>query len=294
CMPIAAGGKLIYRSYGEVVAIHLHDSKEKENGKPLFVAGELAWKSSIMKGGLASILSSAANRQALTQWIANYKSGGIGNMLFENSAVGVLTADSTNVYAVDELALPPHPNWISPNFAPGLSVDKQLKDLIEGNVLIAWDIESGKMAWELPKREPHPDSPKPAEEDETTKEVKGTHFVGPPLPLAGKLYVLNEKAGELRLLCLEPTTGALAERPQSLGSPRNRFKDDVARRLQASHLAYAEGILVCPTNAGVVLGVDLMTQSLVWAYSYRERKAAAAPPPGPRQLAINANFDWKN
>ena len=40
--------------------------------------------------------------------------------------------------------------------------------------------------------------------------------------------------------------------------------------MQAAHLAYADGILVCPTNAGVVLGVDLLSHSLVWAHSYRD------------------------
>ncbi len=40
--------------------------------------------------------------------------------------------------------------------------------------------------------------------------------------------------------------------------------------MQAAHLAYADGVLVCPTNAGVILGVDLLSHSLVWAHSYRD------------------------
>src|SRR5262249_12835885 len=50
---------------------------------------------------------------------------------------------------------------------------------------------------------------------------------------------------------------------------------DVSRRVQAVHLAYAEGILVCPTNAGAVLGVDLLSRSLVWAFPYREKSGDA-------------------
>ena len=35
--------------------------------------------------------------------------------------------------------------------------------------------------------------------------------------------------------------------------------------------AYGEGILVCPTNAGVILGVDLLTHSLrLWAHTYSD------------------------
>src|SRR5262249_22077438 len=40
---------------------------------------------------------------------------------------------------------------------------------------------------------------------------------------------------------------------------------------------YGEGILVCPTNAGAVIGVDFLTHSLLWAYAYRDRAAAKDP-----------------
>ena len=65
---------------------------------------------------------------------------------------------------------------------------------------------------------------------------------------------------------------------------------DTGRRTHAAHLAAGEGILVCPTNAGGLLGVDLLTNSLVWAYGYREKGYSATtqmgdprfgqPPPG--------------
>ena len=53
-----------------------------------------------------------------------------------------------------------------------------------------------------------------------------------------------------------------------------RVTHDLSRRTNAVHLAYGEGILVCPTNAGEVLGVDLMSRSLAWAYPYREQSPA--------------------
>ena len=54
----------------------------------------------------------------------------------------------------------------------------------------------------------------------------------------------------------------------------------MARRTQATHLAFGEGILVIPTNAGAVFGVDLLSNSLVWAYPYRERDVTPAVPAG--------------
>ena len=89
-------------------------------------------------------------------------------------------------------------------------------------------------------------------------------FLGPPMPLAGKLYVVIEKDGDLRLVCLdpaklEPSTRQPTPVPtlvwsQVLGQPNGKLPQDSFRRFQAIHLAYADGILVVPTNAGAVLG----------------------------------------
>jgi outer membrane protein assembly factor BamB len=99
---------------------------------------------------------------------------------------------------------------------------------------------------------------------------------------------LVEKATELRLVCLDPNK--LVPSPlkptdhvpdlvwvQTLGTANTKLPDDVLRRLHACHLAYADGILVCPTNAGAVLGVDLLSHSLVWAYSYRKEVSTPVP-----------------
>jgi len=77
-------------------------------------------------------------------------------------------------------------------------------------------------------------------------------------------------------LCLTAATGEL-EWAQTLAAVKERLTTDVGRRVQAVHLAYGDGVLVCPTNAGAILGVDLLTHSLVWAKPYRE---AQRRPPG--------------
>ena len=113
-------------------------------------------------------------------------------------------------------------------------------------------------------------------------------FLGPPLPLAGKLYVVIEKDGDLRLVCLDPSRLEQSTRTptqqvptlvwsQVLGQPNGRLPQDSFRRFQAIHLAYADGVLVVPTNAGAVLGIDLFSHSLVWAANYKSNKTARAP-----------------
>ena len=58
---------------------------------------------------------------------------------------------------------------------------------------------------------------------------------------------------------------------QTLGTAEQKYQNDVFhRRSQAVHLAYGEGILVLPTNTGAVFGFNLLENSLVWTYPYRE------------------------
>src|SRR5260370_11195635 len=62
-----------------------------------------------------------------------------------------------------------------------------------------------------------------------------------------------------------------------------------ARGSYAAPLAHADGVLICPTNAGALVALDLVTRELLWAHAYRKEKpppvVQEAPPPwrGPRR-----------
>ena len=155
---------------------------------------------------------------------------------------------------------------------PNPNINESLKVAINSSKIRAYDMASGKLKWE-----------QGGKVGNDKAELHDTYFLGPPLPMAGKLYILTEKNQELRLICLEAATGKLLQ-IQQLATTRDKVEMDVARRVQAAHLAYGEGMLVCPTNAGAILGIDLLTNSLVWAFSYREKsdvKEDPAPQPDP-------------
>ena len=61
--------------------------------------------------------------------------------------------------------------------------------------LAAHDVRTGKLEWELGG----PGASRQAD----------TFFLGPPLPLMGRLYVLAEAKSEIHLLALNPATGDL-------------------------------------------------------------------------------------
>jgi outer membrane protein assembly factor BamB/tetratricopeptide (TPR) repeat protein len=252
--PIATGGKVVYRSYRGITAINLQ-------------TGELIWSSFPTVASLDGLLRSEGNRkQEVMTWIQTYTHTGWQNLIFENSMVGGLSTDNIRVYAVDDMAVPPHPSAVAMGpfgMAGGPAVSSALADVANHSRLVAFDLESGKIAWE------HPDPQK--ESTDTEKDLAGSFYLGPPLPLGGKLYVLTEKNSELRLVCLDPANEGKLIWAQTLATARNRLLLDVSRRVHAVELAYSEGILVCPTNAGAVLGMDLLTRSLVWAFPYREK-----------------------
>lgn len=141
------------------------------------------------------------------------------------------------------------------------------------NCLTAYEIASeGKTAWEID-----------TQPDEHRDAWVGAFFLGPPLPLAGRLYVLAENNGEIRLYVLDPkrqldpaTMGEM-EWSQQLAVLEPNPLEDQLRRLAGATPSYSDGILVCPTSAGAVVALDLTTRSLLWGYQYPRAAEMIAP-----------------
>src|SRR5262249_40169009 len=160
-----------------------------------------------------------------------------------------------------DLAVPPHPTLIQQIQEGATRPLGPLHHAVYHNRLKAFDLDSGKKVWEVgsstqpaPGVRVPPKTP-PAARDERRDDLADGFLLGAPLPLQGKLYVLQEKHGDIRLLCLDPTRGDVLW-AQPLITVHDKVLTDVGRRFQAVHLAYADGVLVCPTNVGAVLGVN--------------------------------------
>src|SRR5439155_5177248 len=209
-LPIATAGKLIYRTYSGIHAVDMR------TGMPEWVSSTLA--------SLDGLCKDVNKKQDLENWFLMYQQSSNQSILFENSVVGTLSTDNTRVYAVDDLGIPPHPNAMQGGpwgwNGGGVQISPAMSDLANSSRLVAVDLETGKIVWEHgdPKR------------DET--DLGGSYFLGPPLPLAGKLYVLTEKNTEMRLVCLDPPSG----KPlwsQMLATVKDKLLTDVSRRVHA-------------------------------------------------------------
>ena len=294
--PIVSGGRVIFRAYGDIRCVALRNMDERgTHYKP----GDTMWRSF---GGYASIVNLLEDKdlsQTVNGWLSSYKNfPGFANLVFENTTIGAISTDRDQVYYIEDLAVPPpdHVLQVQPNMGfiqPAPNLPDKTHKLVMQNCLNAIDVRTGLLKWCLGgdtadrgKDDPFVDS----------------HFLGAPISIGGKLYVLNEKNfgisgdAELRLVCIDPDPAKVSGRRPMIVQPiqtlgmieqRNRVTHAVSRRINSAFLAYGEGILVCPTNAGEILGVDLMSRSLAWAYPYREAIPEEKQAPQPNGFQPN-------
>jgi outer membrane protein assembly factor BamB len=283
--PIAVNGKILFRTYEGLFAVNLREKDPSPEARHL-------WQHT--DGGVATILGEPNKKSTLDSWGLTYRDKGPYGVLFENSVNGTVVTDGSRAYEIDDLLLPPHP-LLQFNFNFGMGVRPNyghLNDQAYRSSLKVFDLESFKLLWEIGGR--HNSFGNQALDEllgvidkdgkPTTGQSHTSYFLGPPLPLSGNLYLLHELSNELRLLCVAPRDAPGQGVPtepalvwsQTLLTTRDGIDQDFKRRIHAAHLAYSDGILVCPTNAGALVGVEAATQRVVWVYRYGVRSRAEA------------------
>jgi outer membrane protein assembly factor BamB len=106
--------------------------------------------------------------------------------------------------------------------------------------------------------------------------LAGAYFLGPPLAFEGELFAIAELRGEVRLLVLDPSTGVLLWQQQLAQVNNHPILYDELRQSQALSPTIADGVILCPTGAGAVVTVDLLSRSLQWGATYRTTQTNAA------------------
>ena len=221
--------------------------------------GRLRWRIKCA-GSLASVLSEPADTLAgRNGQNAEAEAAAIFEDSFAaNSVQGMLSSDGEQVYFVDDV--PEGADHIQDEIRRGVCnrlVAVRLEEPVED--------EQGRVAWTFG--------------DDPASERR--YFLGPPLPIAGLLYVLAESADEVRLLCLSAADGAVRwQQPVSMVDRSLTPHSQRARR--ACCPTASDGVVVCPTQLGTVVGVDSTTGTLRWVYSYVDRGGPSQPWRGPR------------
>ena len=162
---------------------------------------------------------------------------------------GQVTSDGERVYLLDGL------KKLNATGSRGFPMVRSLQP--NGNSLIALELASeGTLKWFQGARS-GADSP-----------LADAFFLGPPLPIEGRLYVMCELAGDIFLLCLEPRTGKEIWRQQLVAVESGTITRDRIRRVAGAMLSYQDGVLICPTGAGALVAVNLGDRTLRWGVSF--------------------------
>ncbi len=298
--PITTSDMVIFRTYSGVFGVATRD--QVVNGR-VIRAGDVRWVSKTTFGPHQMLMTGDSDdidmRKNVQDWWGTYVQGGATSVLYENPLIGSLAHDGQMVYFVDDVSIPPPPVYANPNFG-NMPVQQyrqngELADAVRAGRLVAVDINTGSVKWDLGRVraiDGGPQLPNPLNEEEADQSTDAFHlcldavFLGTPLPLNGKLFVLIEQGGIVRLLCLDPknlvAVPGQTRKPalvwsQKLGRPNSTLPQDSIRRFQGATLAAGDGIIICPTNSGAIVAVDTMSHSLLWARGYRELESSPLP-----------------
>lgn len=255
--PLAVGDLLVYRGAWGIHAVNVK-------------TGEVKWESRSTVGlaAMASPRHGLQDNSQVATWLSFYREQ-FPWLFFDNTMIGTLSTDQTLVYGIEDLAVPP-PQEYQFNRFPNQPMQRgggELAKWFSHNKLVAYDLNEQGIVWELGTTD-------------DASPFADTFFLGAPLPLGDKLYTLAETNGEIKLLCLQNQRTWVAETGRTKFTPElvwsqplcialEKLAEKPLRRTWAVQLAYSDGILVCPTHNGVVIGVDLLTRTLVWAHAYQ-------------------------
>ncbi len=269
--PIIVNDVCIYRSYRDVRSALLQPTEFKTADKEIIRvrAGEIMWKSVTQNRSLSAMLEKAQSKPAVARTVAALKAQKQDHFLWANPAIGSLSSDGKTVICVNDVCFPEIDLGKKVPLANTIPIELNvMKMMISQNPYHAYHFGNGKLIWDLNS------------EYQDDKRFKESHFLGPPLPYEGKLYSLNERDGELRLLVIDGTK--LKDQMPEVAPPlvltkipeAERILRSPLRRTQALHIAAVKDLLVCPTHAGIVIGVDRAKMAILWTYRYRDEKVA--------------------
>jgi outer membrane protein assembly factor BamB/tetratricopeptide (TPR) repeat protein len=183
----------------------------------------------------------------------------IDELSWHNATLGTFSSDGKRAYCVEQ----------SPSATPDVLGRRSVilangRQFISGppslNRLAAYDLSTqGKLAWEISGGD---------------ASLSESYFLGPPLPLGDRLYVLGESKGEIRLIALLADSGKV-DWTQQLAIIDENTTDMQLRRSSGLSPSYADGVLVCPTSLGAVVGVDLNDRSLLWGFQFERENQTA-------------------
>jgi outer membrane protein assembly factor BamB len=138
------------------------------------------------------------------------------------------------------------------------------------NFIRAYDLQTGLFKWEVGGKTQSDTQP-----DGKGNSLAGYYFLGAPLVLGNRTYVLAQRSEEIFLLQIaEPaaTGGAPANprvvRSQLLTQPEFKAGEHPVRKHAGLMPSYAHGLLICPTCDERIVAVSADDNAVRWVFRY--------------------------
>ncbi len=242
--PLAVSGEVLARTpAGRLVAIESNTGKriwEYPREWPEEPSGDTTGRGVIMLGGQ---IGPQAQR-------------------WQDAISGQLSSDGRHVYLVDGLA--GSQGSSSARMIRNRAVQWRLGTTPAHNRLVALSQQrQGAVVWSVG-----------GADGEDEPGLAGVFFLGAPVCDGSRLYALAEISGELALVALLADSGRL-KWWQPLARPHLPITRDWQRRMAGATPSMADGVIICPTSAGVVVAAETLTGRLLWGYQYPRTQNAA-------------------
>jgi outer membrane protein assembly factor BamB len=213
---------------------------------------ELAWESAYREGAFEFLLQSLNGTQGdLNSSIRQGRlSQYIQDRLFQDRLSGQLSSDGQRVYALHDIGM------LNIGSRRGGEVTSHPLLSTDYNSLMAFDLRTGKIQWKTGSANFNAETP------------YNGFFLGVPVPLRDRVFVLTEQQSEIHLTSFDARTGnmILTQPLCSVPIPTNPDERSLfeQRRFLGLRPIYSNGLLICPTGIGAVYAVEPLTGQIVW------------------------------
>jgi hypothetical protein len=253
--PLVVEGSIVFRTATHLIAID-------------FESGATRWEAPL-EDALQHYLG--ASHRDLAQVESDEFQQALRRRVFEDLSFGALSSDGQSVFSVEDLSFGFGPDYQRIHVTPDGRQRLDGGSLKQYNLLTAYELATGKLLWEI-GGSPEIDG----------AELAGAYFLGPPLPLGGRLYAVAEVDQQTRLLELDAESGRLLssltlvlrdEAPQrQVFTPFGVAQNIRQPSRNGVSPAYSDGVLVCQAGDDQFVAVDMSTRGVLWVYQAPEKE----------------------
>lgn len=207
---------------------------------------------------------------------------GLAQLMFLNGNFGQLSSDGRQLFVVEDETF----MGSAVLNAWGADTDLARRDPLRrnwsSNRLVSYDLHNGQFLWSVGGA---------TSTEALQAELTGVFFFGAATPDGDDLFVIGERDGEVRLYCLELSTGK-PRWSQLLALAELSISRDPVRRSFMAQVAISDGVVVCPTTVGWITAVDRASHQLLWVHRYSQPQISNGAGRRMQNQALTAPLNW--